>query len=47
MDHFIMCVIAVDRLMAVPRISIDNPVGSATAQRDPIIPPIDLIFIGY
>jgi hypothetical protein len=47
MDHFIICVIAVDRLMAVPRISIDNPVGSAAAQRDPIIPAIDLIFIGY
>ena len=42
-DH----VIAVDRLAAVARRSIDKPVGSAAAQRDHIIAAIDLLFTGY
>jgi toxin CcdB len=42
-DH----VIAVDRLAAVARRSIDKPIGSAAAQRDHIIAAIDLIFTGY
>ena len=42
-DH----VIAVDRLAAVARRSIDMPVASAAAQRDHIIAAIDLLFTGY
>jgi hypothetical protein len=47
MDHFNICVIAVDRLTAVARGSTDKPVGSAAAQGDPIITAIDLLFTGY
>ena len=42
-DH----VIAVDRLAAVARRSIDKSVGSVAAQRDHIIGAIDLLFTGY
>ncbi len=42
-DH----VIAVDRLAAVARRSIDKPIGSAAAQRDHIIAAIDLLFTGF
>ena len=42
-DH----VIAIDRLAAVARRSIDKPVGSVAAQRDQIISAIDLLFTGY
>jgi hypothetical protein len=47
MDHFNFCVIAVDRLTALARGGIDKPIGSAAAQRDPIIAAIDLLFTGY
>jgi hypothetical protein len=47
MDHFNICVIAVDRLTAVARGSTDKPVGSAAAQRGPIITAIDRLFTGY
>ena len=42
-DH----VIAIDRLAAVARRSIDKPIGSAAAQRDQIVAAIDLLFTGY
>ena len=42
-DH----VIAVDRLAAVGRRSIDKPIGSLAAERDGIIVAIDLLFTGY
>jgi hypothetical protein len=41
-DH----VIAVDRLAAVARRSIDKPAGSVAAQRDAIIAAVDLLFTG-
>jgi toxin CcdB len=42
-DH----VIAMDRLAAVARRSIDKRVGSVASERDPIIAAIDLLFTGY